>query len=191
MNVGWGGEGEVLLDERDPRTLGAESPSNNAGELWAIAEALLWLKHQSDDSGTVPVTLVYDSEVAKGLVTEPWAPQSHIKLVALLRDLFWEEIDRRSITCVHVKSNGRERDPSNSICFLCLSGRIGWPLAERGRSGIPCFVLRRWVYTIGEDEPEFAVEKCGFCKRIFLSAGAANIHEARCKLRGGVRSAIL
>ena len=33
--------GEVLLDERDPRSLGADSLSNNAGELWALAEALL------------------------------------------------------------------------------------------------------------------------------------------------------
>ena len=76
--------GEVLLDERDPRSLGADSLSNNAGELWALAEALLWLKNESNDSGRVPVTLVYDSEVAKGLVTEPWAPHSHLKLVALL-----------------------------------------------------------------------------------------------------------
>ena len=30
--------GEVLLDERDPRSLGADSLSNNAGELWALAE---------------------------------------------------------------------------------------------------------------------------------------------------------
>ena len=35
--------GEVLLGERDPRSLGAESLSNNAGELSASAEAFLWL----------------------------------------------------------------------------------------------------------------------------------------------------
>ena len=53
--------GEVLLDERDPRALGADSLSNNAGKLWAIADALLWLKNESNDSGRVPVTFVYDS----------------------------------------------------------------------------------------------------------------------------------
>ena len=180
--------GEVLLDERDPRALGADSLSNNAGELWAIAEALLWLKNESNDSGRVPVTFVYDSEVAKGLITEPWAPHSHLKLVALLRDLFWGMIDTRSITWIHVRSHGRENDPEKQH-LLPLNERAD-RLAERGRSGIPCFSLRRWVYTIGEDEPELAVERCRFCKRIFSSARAANIHEARCKLRGGNRFAL-
>ena len=34
--------GEVLLDDRDPRSLGADPLTNNAGELWALAEAFLW-----------------------------------------------------------------------------------------------------------------------------------------------------
>ena len=116
--------GEVLLDERDPRALGADSLSNNAGELWAIAEALLWLKHESNDSGRVPVTFVYDSEVAKGLITEPWAPHSHLKLVALLRDLFWGMIDTRLITWIHVRSHGRENDPEKQHSLPL--GRISW-----------------------------------------------------------------
>ena len=41
------------------------SLSNNAGELWALAKALLWLKHESNDSSKVSVTFVYVSEVAK------------------------------------------------------------------------------------------------------------------------------
>ena len=44
-----------MLDERDPRALGAEPLSNNVGELWSPAEALLWLKDESNDSGRVPV----------------------------------------------------------------------------------------------------------------------------------------
>ena len=32
--------GEVLTDDRDPRALGADSLTNNSGELWALAEAL-------------------------------------------------------------------------------------------------------------------------------------------------------
>ena len=35
-----------------------------------------------------------------------------------------------------------------------------------------------------------AVERCRFYWWIFSSARAANVHEARCKLRGGVRSAL-
>ena len=31
--------GEVLTDDRDPRALGADSLTNNSGELWALAEA--------------------------------------------------------------------------------------------------------------------------------------------------------
>ena len=79
--------GEVLVDDKDPRALGAESLTNNAAELWALAEAFLWLWDESGDNKTVPVTLVYDSEVAKGLTTEPWAPLAHSTLVGLLRDL--------------------------------------------------------------------------------------------------------
>ena len=115
--------GEVLMDERDPRSLGADSLSNNAGELWALAEAFLWLRNESNDSGRVPVTLVYDSEVAKGLVTEPWAPHSHLRLVALLRDLFWELVDHRTVTWIHVRSHGREHDPNKQHLL---------PLNERG-----------------------------------------------------------
>ena len=81
--------GEVLTDDRDPRALGADSLTNNSGELCTLAEAFLWLRDESGDDKSVAVTLVYDS-VAKGLVTEPWAPQSHLRLVALLRDLYVE-----------------------------------------------------------------------------------------------------
>ena len=69
----------VLVDDKDPRSLGADSLTNNAGELWALAEAFLWLRDESGDDRSVPVTLVYDSEVARGLTTEPWAPQSHLR----------------------------------------------------------------------------------------------------------------
>ena len=92
------------------------------------------------------------------------------------------------ITWIHVRSHGRENDPDKQH-LLPLNERAD-RLAERGRSSTPCFTLRRWVYTTGEDEPELAVERCRFCKRLFSSARAANIHEARCKLRGGTRSAL-
>ena len=58
--------GEVLTDDRDPKALGADSLTNNSGELWALAEAFLWLRDESGDDKSVSVTLVYDSEVAKG-----------------------------------------------------------------------------------------------------------------------------
>ena len=179
--------GEVLTDDRDPRALGADSLTNNAGELWALAEAFLWLRDESGDDKTVSVTLIYDSEVAKGLVTEPWAPQSHLKLVSLLRDLYVEACDSRAVSWVHVRSHGRETDPAKQH-LLPLNERAD-RLAERGRSGEPCFVLQRWVYTIGVDEPELSVERCRWCRRIFATLGAAGIHEARCRLKAGEKPA--
>ena len=59
--------GEVLVDDKDPRSLGADSLTNNAGELWVLAEAFLWLRDESGDDRSVPVTLVYDSEVLRAL----------------------------------------------------------------------------------------------------------------------------
>ena len=96
-------------------------------------------------------------------------------------------VDHRTVTWIHASSHGREHDPAKQH-LLHLNERAD-RLAERGRSGAPRFVLKRWVYTIGEDEPELAVERCRFCRRFFSSARAANIQEARCRLRGGVRSA--
>ena len=159
--------GEVLVDDRDPRALGADSLTNNSGDhRGGVAEALLWLRDESGNDKSVSVTLVYDSEVAKGLVTEPWAPQSHLRLVSLLRDLYVEACDSRLVTWIHVRRHGRETDPAKQH-LLPLNERAD-RLAERGRSGEPCFVLQRWVYTIGVDEPEIAVERCRWCRRIFF-----------------------
>ena len=40
--------GEVLTDDRDPRALGADSLTNNSGELWVLAEAFLRLRDESE-----------------------------------------------------------------------------------------------------------------------------------------------
>ena len=97
--------------------------TNNAAELWALAEAFLWLRDESGDNKSIPVTLVYDSEVAKGLTTEPWAPMAHSTLVGLLRDLYVEASDSRFITWIHVRSHGREQDPSKQH-LLPLNERV-------------------------------------------------------------------
>ena len=46
------------MDDRDPSRLGADSATNNAGELWALAESFLWLRDESGDNGAVLITLV-------------------------------------------------------------------------------------------------------------------------------------
>ena len=43
--------GEVLTDDRDPRTLGAD----NSGELWVLRR--LWLRDESGDNKSVSVIL--------------------------------------------------------------------------------------------------------------------------------------
>ena len=103
------------------------------------------MRDESGDDKSASVTLVYDSEVAKGPFTEPWEPQSHLKLVSLLRDQYVEACDSRLVTWVLVRSHGRETDPA--IQHLLPLNERADRLAERGRSGEPCFVLQRWVHT--------------------------------------------
>ena len=43
--------GEVLTDDRDPRALGADSLTNNSGELWVLAEAFLGRRQVSCGDG--------------------------------------------------------------------------------------------------------------------------------------------
>ena len=131
----------MLVDDRDPRALGADELTNNAAELWALAEAFLWLRDESGDDGSLPATLVYDSEFAKGITTEPWAPQSHLRLVGLLRDVYAELCDRRVVSWAHVLSHGREKDPAKQ--HLLPWNERADRLAARDCSGEPCFALRR------------------------------------------------
>ena len=101
--------------------------------------------------------------------------------------MYIEACDSRAVSWVHVRSHGRETDPAKQH-LLPLNERAD-RLAERGRSGEPCFVLQGWVYTIGVDEPELSVERCRWCRRIFSTLGAASIHEARCRLKVGEKPA--
>ena len=137
----------------------------NFGLLRSVAEAFLWLRDESGDDKSVSVTLVYDSEVAKGLVTEPW---HHNRILdwSLCLGISTEACDSGLLSLVHVGSHGRETDPAKQR-LLPLNERAD-RLVERGRFGEPCFALQRWVYTIGIDEPELSVERCRWCRRIFL-----------------------
>ena len=106
--------GEVLVDDRDPRALGVDSLTNNAGELWAIAELFCGLGMSPGMIALFRLPWYMVPEVARGLITEPWAPQSHLKLIALLRDLYVELCDSRVVQWVHVRSHGREKDPTST-----------------------------------------------------------------------------
>ena len=45
--------GEALTEEKDPRALGADSLTNNSGELWDLVEAFLWLWDESGDDKSI------------------------------------------------------------------------------------------------------------------------------------------
>ena len=148
--------GRGLTDDRHSRALDAYSLTNNSGELWALDEAFLWLRDESVDDKSVSVTLVYDSEVARGLVTEPWAPQSHLRIVSLLRDRSVEACNSRLITWVHVRGHGSHlmKEPIASVKPVDRASLV--------------FVLQPWVYSIRVDEPELAVERCRWCPGEFF-----------------------
>ena len=57
--------------------------------------------------------------------TEPWAPQSHLKLVALLRGLYVGACDSRVFSWVRVKSHGREKDPAKQHLLPLSERSIG------------------------------------------------------------------
>ena len=128
---------------------------------WQSLEAFLWLRAESRHDKSVAVTFVCESEVAKGLVTEFWALQLHLRLVASLRDLYVEACDSRLVTWIHVRSHGRESDPAKQ--HLLPHNERADRLAEQGCCGE---LLPVWVYTIQVDEPELSVEQCRWCCRI-------------------------
>eukprot|EP00971_Amphidinium_carterae_P001250 24692-Amphidinium_carterae.1 len=99
-----------IVNETDPRWLGAEEQTNNTAEVTAIIEALLWLRDESRDTGFVPLTIVTDSEYARGFLLQPWDPRTNTVLVRRMRDEFFRAADHRHICCVHVRSYGREQD---------------------------------------------------------------------------------
>ena len=134
------------------------------------------MRDESGDDKSLPVTLVFDSVVAKGLPTEPWVPPQSNFFGWAVKGFVCRAVrfdSSRVLTWVHVRSQGRENDPMKQH-LLPLDERAD-RLAERGRSGEPCFVVQRWAYTIGEDEPELAVERCRWCRRIFVNARAASV----------------
>ena len=99
------------------------------------------MRDESGDDKSVSVSLVYDSEAAKGLVTKSWGPQSPLTLVSLLRDLYVEACYSRLITWVHVRSHGRETHPAKQHLL---------PLSERAIALLNVAVLGNIVLSCND-----------------------------------------
>ena len=127
--------GPVVIDPSHPAFLGAESGTNNTGELSAICEALYWLIHE--EQTRAPAVICYDSEYGAKQTQGLWRANKNKQLVACAQDLL-----------AQVRASGR------SVRFYHVKGHSGhmWndladALANRGAAGEACteaHVLRRY-----------------------------------------------
>ena len=67
--------------------LGATDRTNNAAELSALGEALLWVLNEAPGSNEIPILIRYDSEYAAQMAHDNWTPSANIKLVEKVRAL--------------------------------------------------------------------------------------------------------
>ena len=77
--------GHVVTDAQQPGYIGAERPTNNTGELTAIAQALEYIL--ADRSGR-PVLVRYDSLYAGNMAAGKWRPRKNKVLVSHVRRLW-------------------------------------------------------------------------------------------------------
>ena len=77
--------GHVVTDAQQPGYTGAERPTNNTGELTAIAQALEYIL--ADRSGR-PVLVRYDSLYAGNMAAGKWRPRKNKVLVSHVRRLW-------------------------------------------------------------------------------------------------------
>ena len=102
--------GPVMTDSWDHRWLGAREATNNTAELTAIGEAMLWLKQEAGDDGTLPVMLRFDSKYAVDSSRGRTDPQSNKELVEELKKLVEEVQEDRVITWEWVKGHTGQHD---------------------------------------------------------------------------------
>ena len=75
----------IVTDTQQPGYIGAERPTNNTGELTAIAQALEYIL--ADRSGR-PVLVRYDSLYAGNMAAGKWRPRKNKVLVSHVRRLW-------------------------------------------------------------------------------------------------------
>ena len=66
--------------------IGARELTNNAAELSAIGEAMMWLMEEAPDDGRVPVEIRFDSFYAANIAQGLWTPSSNEELAIRVRE---------------------------------------------------------------------------------------------------------
>ena len=137
--------GPVITKHHDKRFLGAESGSNNTGELTAICEGLKWLLEQEDTNS--PAAIYYDSKYAAKIPTGEYNAETNKYLAAKARTLLRQVWEKRKISLEHIK--GHSNDPGNDAAD---------ELANKGAVGRECRNQEQWDQ-IKETRPEIPEEK--------------------------------
>ena len=173
--------GPVCIHTADARWVGAESETNNTGELTAMIEALLWLESEAPGPPEVHATILYDSTYAHASVTSQSNPTTNEKLVAKSRAIF-ERVSRiRPFDFVYVRGH---------------SGNLGNNHADRlaglGTTGQQTTQSARWLLPLAAPPPvhPLQVDHCCRCGRVFSGPSYARrlaVHEAYCKAANSFR----
>ena len=176
--------GPVCLSPGDSRYLGAESHTNNVGELSAMVEALIWLEQEAPGAPSVPATLFYDSSYAHGIITGAFVPEANIALAEKAKFIYQRISQSRPILFQHVKGH---------------SGNNGndWAdkLAGQGAKGHQTSQSKRWLAPINappQVDP-LLIDHCWRCGRVYSGPKYARQlagHEAYCTVSGAPPSHI-
>ena len=122
--------GPVELAASASYFLGAETGSNNTGELSAIAEALMWLR---DSAGPGTAVIRYDSEYAAKITQRIFAAHKNKALATTCQSLLDAVRRTRTVSFEHVK--GHSGDPGNDradeLAGLGCRGQRSGRLAPR------------------------------------------------------------
>ena len=124
----------VVTQEWNHLWLGAREKTNNTGELSAIGEALIWLLEECPDDGRRPVLLRYDSEYAARMTQGIWTPEANEELIATVRGLLENVLEKRVVIWEHVFSHTGQHD-----------NELADEAADRGTRGEVSQFSRRWA----------------------------------------------
>ena len=165
----------VCVAPSEDRWTGAESATNNVGELTAMIEALLWLEAEAPGPPEVPATIYRDSTYTFTAITGRATPKENIVLVQKAREI----LNRIQIV-----------PPIDFIFVKGHSGNLGNHHADRlagqGAKGIQSTQSSRWRRPLGAPLP--------ICGRVFSGSSYARQlagHEAHCKVPGASPAHIL
>ena len=176
--------GPVCIYSSENRWIGAESHTNNVGELSAMVEALLWLEAEAPGNDTVPAVIYYDSTYAFNAITGQFQPEANTDLVFKARNILSRVRHKRAIEFEYVK--GHSGNPGNDHADR---------LAGKGSKGQQSTQSARWLIPLKGPPPvnPLLVDHCWRCGVVYSGPSYARQlagHEAYCKIEGAPPSHI-